>query len=72
MIQENAKIFKKKLYVLKKKQHFTVFSDDNSSDLLIFEINTNTVFFALSDDFWTIFNIEENFSASAEFFQNVQ
>ena len=51
LIQENAEIFEKKLCVLKKKQSFIAFSDDNSSDLLISEINADTIFSALSDNF---------------------
>ena len=51
LIQENTKIFKEKLYVLKREQNFITFLNDNFSDLLIFEINVNVIFSALSDDF---------------------
>ena len=72
LIQKNMKVFKKKLYVLKRKQNSVVSSNDNSSDLLISEINVNTIFSALSDDFWMNLDVEESFSASAESFQDVQ
>ena len=51
LIQENAEVFKEELHVLKKKQNSVTLSDNNSSDLLISEINANTIFFMLSDDF---------------------
>src|SRR5204863_8158640 len=43
LIQENAKIFEKKLHVLKKKQNFITFLSNNFFDLLVFEINVNTI-----------------------------
>ena len=51
LIQENVKVFEKELHVLKKEQDFIISSDNNFSDLLISEINADTVFTALSDDF---------------------
>src|SRR5438034_7421674 len=39
LIQENAEVFKKELHVLKRKQNFIAFSNDNSFNLLISEIN---------------------------------
>ena len=51
LIQESVKVFKKKLHVLKRKQNFIVFLSNNFSDLLISEINVNTIFFTLSDNF---------------------
>ena len=51
LIQESVKVFEEKLHVLKKKQNFVAFSDDNFSDLLISEINVNAIFFMLFDDF---------------------
>ena len=51
LIQENVKVFEKKLHVLKKKQDFTASSSNSFFDLLIFEINTNTVFSALLNNF---------------------
>jgi len=51
LIQESVKVFEEKLHVLKKKQNFVAFSDDNFSDLLISEINVNTIFSVLSDNF---------------------
>ena len=51
LIQEKAEIFKEELHVLKRKQDFIISSDNNFSDLLIFEINMNTIFFTLFDDF---------------------
>ena len=68
LIQENVKIFKKKLYVLKKKQNFIAFSDNIFSDLLISEINANIIFSVLSDNFWMNFNIEESFLTFIKFF----
>ena len=71
LIQESAEVFKEKLYVLKKKQNFTAFSDNNFSDSLISEINVNIIFSALSDDFWMNLDVEKSFSISAESFQDV-
>ena len=51
LIQKNMKIFKKELCVLKKKQNSVVSSNNNSFNSLISEINTNTIFFVLSDNF---------------------
>ena len=51
LIQENAEIFKEELHVLKKKQNSVAFSNNNFSDSLISEINVNTIFSALSDNF---------------------
>src|SRR5204863_3542759 len=48
LIQESAKIFEKKLHVLKKKQNFIISSNNISFNLLISEINVNTIFSALS------------------------
>ena len=51
LIQENAKVFKEKLCVLKKKQNSVTSSDNNSFNLLISETNADVIFFVLSDDF---------------------
>ena len=51
LIQKNAEIFKKELHVLKREQNFIIFLNDISSNLLISEINVNTIFFMLSDNF---------------------
>ena len=51
LIQESAEIFEKKLHVLKKKQNFVAFLSNSFSDLLIFKINVNAIFFTLFDDF---------------------
>ena len=66
------KVFKKELCILKKKQNSAVSLNDISFDLLISEINVNIIFSVLFDDFWTNFDVEENFSVFAESFQNVQ
>ena len=65
-------VFEEELHVLKREQNSVASSDDNFSDLLISEINADIIFSALSDDFWVNFDVEENFSASAESFQDVQ
>ena len=51
LIQKSVKIFKKELHVLKREQNFIIFSDDNSFNSLIFEINADVIFSVLSDDF---------------------
>ena len=51
LIQESAEIFKEKLHVLKRKQDFIVFLNNNSFNLLVSEINASIVFFILSDNF---------------------
>ena len=51
LIQESMKVFKEKLHVLKRKQNSAASSNDSSSNLLIFEVNVNAIFFMLSDDF---------------------
>ena len=51
LIQENVKVFKEKLCVLKKKQNFVAFLNDSFSDLLISETNMNAIFSVLSDNF---------------------
>ena len=51
LIQENVKVFKKKLCILKKKQDFTAFLSNSFSNLLISEISMNIIFSVLSDDF---------------------
>ena len=72
LIQENAKIFEKKLHILKKKQNFIIFLNNIFFNLLISEINVNIIFSVLSDDFWVNLDIEESFSASVKSFQDVQ
>ena len=71
LIQKSTKVFKKKLYVLKKKQNFIISLNNNSFNSLISEINADVIFSVLSDNFWTNLSIKENFSVSAEFFQDV-
>ncbi len=51
LIQKSVKVFKKELHVLKREQNFITFSDNNSFNLLISEINANIIFFTLSDNF---------------------
>src|SRR5438034_6311158 len=51
LIQESMKVFKEKLCVLKKKQDSAAFLNDISFNLLISEINVNTIFSVLFDDF---------------------
>jgi len=51
LIQESIEVFEEKLHVLKRKQSFIIFSSNIFSDLLIFEINANIIFSALSDNF---------------------
>jgi len=51
LIQESIKVFEEELHVLKKKQNFVIFLNDNFSDLLIFKTNANTIFFVLFNDF---------------------
>src|SRR5205085_5281656 len=51
LIQENVKVFKKKLYVLKREQNFIIFSSNIFFNSLISETNANIIFSALSDDF---------------------
>ena len=72
LIQENIEVFKKKLHVLKKKQNFIISLSNSSFNSLISEINADIIFFTLFNNFWINFSIEENFSASVEFSQNVQ
>ena len=47
LIQESAEVFKKELHILKKKQDFITFSDNNSFNSLILKINMNVIFSAL-------------------------
>ena len=51
LIQENVKVFEKELHILKKKQNSVAFLNNISFNLLISEINANTIFSALSDNF---------------------
>ena len=51
LIQESVKVFKKELCVLKREQNSAASLSDISFNLLISEINANTIFFTLSDDF---------------------
>ena len=51
LIQESVKVFEKKLYILKKKQKFAIFLNNNFFNLLIFKININIIFSMLSDNF---------------------
>ena len=51
LIQESTEVFKEELHALKREQNFITSLNNSSSDLLISEINVNTIFFMLSDDF---------------------
>ena len=68
----NSKNIWKFIKHFEKSTEFHHFLNNNFSDLLVSEINADTIFSVLSDDFWANLDVEENFSMSAESSQNVQ
>ena len=51
LIQKSMKVFKEKLCILKKKQDFIIFLNNNFFISLISAVNVNIIFFTLSDNF---------------------